>query len=182
MKNQNIVFVAITFALAFALAPVTKAAPGPVQLPPPAPGPNAVNVSNSALVPPQSTIITFDVPGAGTGPGQGTMPYAINPAGAIMGPYLDASNVYYGFVRDPNGVITTFNVPGGGTGPYQGTQPISINPAGTIAGTYQDAGGTYHGNGESLMLDARFLLSIKFAPMTKHPPSPKATAGRANDQ
>ena len=29
MKNQNIVFVAIAFALAFALAPVTKAAPSP---------------------------------------------------------------------------------------------------------------------------------------------------------
>src|SRR5438874_12741751 len=29
MKNQNIVFVAIAFGLAFALAPVTKAAPNP---------------------------------------------------------------------------------------------------------------------------------------------------------
>ncbi len=29
MKNQNIVFIAIAFALAFALAPVTKAAPNP---------------------------------------------------------------------------------------------------------------------------------------------------------
>ncbi len=35
MKNQNIVFIAIAFALAFALAPVTKAAPSPeaVELP-----------------------------------------------------------------------------------------------------------------------------------------------------
>src|SRR6266404_2067925 len=29
MKNQNIVFIAIAFGLAFALAPVTKAAPSP---------------------------------------------------------------------------------------------------------------------------------------------------------
>ena len=29
MKNQNIVFIAIAFALAFALAPVTKAEPSP---------------------------------------------------------------------------------------------------------------------------------------------------------
>ena len=42
MKNQNPVFVAIVFALAFALAPVTKAAPAPIQLPPPAPRPEAV--------------------------------------------------------------------------------------------------------------------------------------------
>ena len=32
----------MVFALAFALAPVTKAAPGPIQLPPPAPRPEAV--------------------------------------------------------------------------------------------------------------------------------------------
>ena len=103
-----------------------------------------LNLSNAPSIPPQSTVSTFDVPGAGTGPGQGTMPYAINPGGTIMGFYLDASNVYYGFLRAPNGVITTFSVPGAGTGPYQGTEPLSINPAGTIAGIYQDAGGAYH--------------------------------------
>ena len=41
MKDQNIVFIAIVFALAFALAPVTKAAPGPVRWPPPPTGPEA---------------------------------------------------------------------------------------------------------------------------------------------
>ena len=33
MKNQNIVFIAIAFALAFALAPVTNAAPSPGGIP-----------------------------------------------------------------------------------------------------------------------------------------------------
>jgi hypothetical protein len=33
MKNQNIVFIAIAFALAFALAPVTQAAPNPGGIP-----------------------------------------------------------------------------------------------------------------------------------------------------
>ena len=47
MKNQNIVFIAIAFALAVALAPVTKAAPNPGGIPsgsPPAAttGPDAV--------------------------------------------------------------------------------------------------------------------------------------------
>jgi hypothetical protein len=42
MKNQNIVFIAIAFALAFALAPVTKAAPSPSRWPPPPTGPEAV--------------------------------------------------------------------------------------------------------------------------------------------
>ena len=35
MKNQNTIFITIVSALAFALAPVTKAAPAPLQLPPP---------------------------------------------------------------------------------------------------------------------------------------------------
>jgi hypothetical protein len=42
MKNQNIAFIAIAFALAFALAPVTKAAQSPVRLPPPPTDPEAV--------------------------------------------------------------------------------------------------------------------------------------------
>jgi hypothetical protein len=41
----------------------------------------------------------------------------------------------------------------------------------------QDSGLDIHGDGESQMLDARFLLSIKFAPMTKHPPSPRLRRG-----
>ena len=41
MKNQNIVFIAIAFALAVAIAPVTKAAPNPGGIPTPAtPPPN----------------------------------------------------------------------------------------------------------------------------------------------
>jgi hypothetical protein len=46
MKNQNIVFIAIAFALAFALAPVTKAAPNPGGIPsgsPPAATASAAN-------------------------------------------------------------------------------------------------------------------------------------------
>ena len=44
MKNQNIVFIAIAFALAFALAPVTKAAQSPVQWPPPSTGTEVENL------------------------------------------------------------------------------------------------------------------------------------------
>ena len=47
----------------------------------------------------QSQIITFDAPGAGTGAFQGTLPYGINPEGAIAGYYVDASNVAHGFLR-----------------------------------------------------------------------------------
>ena len=57
----------------------------------------------------QSTFTTFDAPGAGTGSYQGTYPFAINPEGAITGLYVDASNMYHGFLRDRDGTFTTFD-------------------------------------------------------------------------
>jgi hypothetical protein len=38
MKNQNIIFITIVSAIAFALAPVTNAAPSPLRFPPPPTG------------------------------------------------------------------------------------------------------------------------------------------------
>jgi hypothetical protein len=61
-----------------------------------------LNLSNATSASLQFTIDTFDVPGAGTSPGQGTIPYAINPAGTIMGYYVDPNDAYHGFLRDPN--------------------------------------------------------------------------------
>src|SRR5215831_12481713 len=72
---------------------------------------------------PQPTIITFDAPGAGTGPFQGTQPSAINPAGGICGNIADANNMSHGFVRAPDGTITTFDGPGAA---FQGTFANSI--------------------------------------------------------
>jgi hypothetical protein len=46
------------------------------------------------------TITTFDAPGAGTGPGQGTFSIGNNPSGAITGYYVDGSNVNHGFLRN----------------------------------------------------------------------------------
>ena len=69
----------------------------------------------------QGAITTFDVPAAGTGAFQGTLPESINPSGAITGQYLDASGVNHGFLRDKHGVITTFDARGAGTGAGQGT-------------------------------------------------------------
>jgi hypothetical protein len=43
-------------------------------------------------------ITTFDAPGAGTLIGQGTFPSIPNPAGAIVGSFLDASNAFHGFL------------------------------------------------------------------------------------
>jgi hypothetical protein len=96
----------------------------------------------------QPTIITFDAPGAGTGPGQGTLGIAINPAGVIAGAYTDTRGVNHGFLRAPDGTFATFDAPGAGTGPGQGTFVSfvgALTPAGAITGAYIDASGVNHG-------------------------------------
>jgi len=65
--------------------------------------------------------VTFDVPGAGTGPGQGTTSVTINAEGAVAGWYMDANNATHGFLRTPGGDITPFDAPGAGTASGQGT-------------------------------------------------------------
>lgn len=98
--------------------------------------------------------ITFDAPGAGTGSGQGTGCFAytdcsvlINNFGAITGYYLDANNVFHGFVRSPQGNFTNFEAPGSDTNPndFNGTLPNAINDAGAIAGVYYDVNNVAHG-------------------------------------
>jgi len=93
------------------------------------PGPKAVG-----------TFITFDAPGAGTGPFQGTFPSSINPERAITGYYSDANFVGHGFLRARNGALTTFDAPGA-----VGIFPSSINPEGAITGYYYDANIVVHG-------------------------------------
>src|SRR6516164_10002331 len=77
-------------------------------------------------------ISTFDNP-AGAFP---ILPLSINPPGMIVGAYLDAGNVWHGFLRTAKGTFTTFAAPGAGTGSGQGTQSENINPAGVISGVY----------------------------------------------
>lgn len=99
-------------------------------------------------------IITFDAPGAGTGMFQGTGCFAytdcsvlLNNLGVITGYYLDANNVYHGFLRSPDGKFTTFDAPGADTtaGDFNGTVPNGINDAGAITGAYYDSSNEGHG-------------------------------------
>jgi uncharacterized membrane protein len=87
---------------------------------------------------------TFDVPGAGTGVLQGTVPTGILPDGTIAGAVYDSSYVLHAFVRAPNGVITTFDAPDAGTGYHQGTAAEGMNARGAITGSFIDASNTYH--------------------------------------
>jgi hypothetical protein len=97
----------------------------------------------------ESHIITFQAPGADTTPGSfdGTFADSINNARAITGYYLDANNVFYGFLRSREGKFTTFQAPGADTTPgsFSGTNPTSINDLGAITGYYLDANGVNHG-------------------------------------
>jgi hypothetical protein len=98
-----------------------------------------------------SQMITFEAPGAGTGSGQGTgcfgCTFSINQWGAVVGTYLDANNVFHGFVRSPKGKFTTFEIPGADTtaGSFNGTVAQSINDWGEITGYWADATGVAHG-------------------------------------
>ena len=92
------------------------------------------------------TITRFDVPGEGTGNGQGVnSAYSINPKGEITGYYTDHAYVYHGYLRARDGSFTTFDAPGAGTREGQGTLALDINPAGEIAGQYSDSNSVYHG-------------------------------------
>jgi hypothetical protein len=85
-------------------------------------------------------MITFDVSGAGTAAGQGTMPVGIVQGDWIMGSYIDANNVAHGFLRAPQGTITKFDVTEGAIVAVWG-----MTPALEIAGTYLDANNVLHG-------------------------------------
>src|SRR5262249_27432385 len=102
-------------------------------------------VAQTGVATGQPTIITFEVPGAGTGEFQGTVSLGINTGGAITGIYTDANNLNHGFIRNANGSFITFDVPEAGTGAGQGTWPQSINADDAVAGLYFDSNNLTHG-------------------------------------
>jgi hypothetical protein len=94
---------------------------------------------------PFGAITTLNVPSAGTGSGQGTLPEGINLEGAITGYYVDSSGVNHGFLLGPDDIFITFNAPGAGTGSGQGTIGSTNNNLGAIVGYYIDGSGANHG-------------------------------------
>ncbi len=86
----------------------------------------------------RGTYITFDAPGAGTGPYEGTSAYAVSDFGEIVGSYFDASFKAHGFLRTPDGTITSFDVPNS-----TATIPATINVWGAITGQYFDGTGVH---------------------------------------
>lgn len=56
------------------------------------------------------TVTTFDAPGAGTGPFQGTYATNLAPSGTIIGFSRDANDVRHGFVPSQGGSFTIFGL------------------------------------------------------------------------
>ena len=121
----------------------------------------------------QPRITSFDAPGADLNAGDynGTLANGINGSGVIAGSYIDANNVYHGFLRRLDGQFTTFDAPGADTTPndYNGTYPAAIDDLGVVAGYYWDVNGTAHG----------FLREADGTFTTFDPPNSTATVVRA---
>lgn len=58
-------------------------------------------VSHGIVRAADGTIVTFDAPGAGTSPFEGTGAISISPSGQVMGSYVDSNFTFHGFVRNP---------------------------------------------------------------------------------
>jgi len=90
------------------------------------------------------TLTEYDAPGAGSGPGQGTLACAsdcLNAAGDTAGSYTDSAYVSHGFIRDKHGNVTEFDPPGASNGTYAS----GIDAGGEVVGAYLDANDVFHG-------------------------------------
>src|SRR5215471_7960937 len=100
------------------------------------------------------TYISFDAPGAGTGPDQGTFPTAITRNGFIGVTVKDNNSFSHGFVRLANGKFTKVQPPHS-----IDTYIAGVNWRGQVAGSFFDkVGGISHGyvknaNGTHVQLD-----------------------------
>ena len=111
-------------------------------------------VSHSMIRHPDGSIIAFEAPGAGNGPGQGTgCPgcfAGLNQWGVSAATFTDSNNTNHGYVRSPDGKFVTFDAPGAGTGNFIGTGcpsdcSVSLNDFGWLTGTYIDPNFVFHG-------------------------------------
>jgi len=105
---------------------------------------DAGGVYHAFLRAPSGKITSYDAPGAGKGPFQGTSFVSINPSGELVGQTLDSNNAFHVFLLTHQG-FTKFDAPDAGTGAGQGTYGWSINPRGEIAGAYVNAGDGHQG-------------------------------------
>jgi hypothetical protein len=109
------------------------------------------DVGHGLIRRPGGRLESYEVPGAGSGSGQGTScpgcSVGLNVFGAAAGYYTDSNSLQHVYLRSFAGHTTTFNTPGD---PTLGTNCFSdcslgLNDWGAITGVYFDAGGVSHG-------------------------------------
>ena len=83
---------------------------------------------------------TFNIPNAGTGAFQGTLPTDINNLGQVVGVFRDANGGYHGFLGSSS--LTIIDDPNAGT---TGTLGFDLNDQGQVVGSYTDASFVSHG-------------------------------------
>lgn len=125
-------------------------------------------------------LATFDAPGGGSGPGQGTFSFAVSAPGDTAGFVRDMANARRGFLRGKKGAFTVFNAPGAGTGNFQGTRAYSMSQSGGIAGWYLDANASNTGGGgttpaHAYLRDKKGAITIFDAPAAGTGPYPQGT-------
>jgi hypothetical protein len=104
-------------------------------------------------------IHTFDAPGAGKGPQQGTAFLGVNSAGTEIGFFYDPANAIHGFALTAQGQFSVVDPPGA-----LSTTVRAISRSGVIVGDYTDSAQKQHGfirqaSGATTTLDAPDALS-----------------------
>jgi hypothetical protein len=110
---------------------------------------DANDINHGFVRSPWGAFTTFDAPAAGSvvGSYQGTITAGfsgLTPFGAITGSYIDANNVYHGYLRNPDGTFKAFD-PGVVSVSGDGTFPTSLNLSATITGQFIDDNNVSHG-------------------------------------
>jgi hypothetical protein len=107
---------------------------------------DASNVGHGFLRSPNGSFTTFDPPGAGTAPGQGTIVHGLNLEGTVVGSFLN-DKTYYAFIRTSDGKYKTFAAPGACNMSIDdgchGSGAWDINFFGTVVGPYEDTSGNF---------------------------------------
>jgi hypothetical protein len=100
------------------------------------------SVLHGFILGPSRKYTILNVPGGGTGMGQGTNGVFLNDSGTATGAYVDSSSLIHGYLRSTTGVYTTFDAPGS---KLATTLPDAINDAGEIVGIEQNISGLQKG-------------------------------------
>jgi hypothetical protein len=94
--------------------------------------------------PPPPAFTNIDAPGAGATSPQGTFGIAISSEGAVAGYFIDANNVFHGFIGASGGTIATVDAPDASQTSNKGTEVTGVNASGEATGFYFDSGNILH--------------------------------------